>query len=1335
MKINKYNVGKESGSDSRQVQSGTLINTISNKDAGVSEEAQRLKETHLIFGQPFNGSQDVSGDISNAQNITASGGDLTIIQETDDEGVNGGNIIADGNINAGGNVSGSKFIGDVEADWISAGEGDIALINANNINVGGSVTIEDKLKIQELEVYTDDDGALFSGASQYTFDGTINAEEGQFQELETEDLSATNAEIWNTLKTNKLEGVLAEIKKLISEDVEVDNLTVKKAAHFFKLIIDEIKSVGGQIIISPTNASFDKVVASGSDYKCYFRAEDGGKKIDNQFEIEDQVVCQTFNAAEGTSYNASNKFYWCLVSGKGSEVIDGIDYHYIVLSGSDKDSDSNGVPEEGDKVALLGNRSDTSRQNAIVISAYSAAFLDNGLEAPFIAQYKGINNYNLSSHRNSIISNGQNMFKGDFVLTSGESVSGEIAQIKEDANNISLLVQQPNEINMFEGSDSTNFGCWSVSGNITLSNSGTMYTIYNSQYSTLKSGKYILVQMGVNGYLIQKSKYVVTNKSLKLTLSVLFGNGINAANVGIYDNSGNTLASTQSLKVGTNTYSFTLNKVPNDTIVLKIYAPSGAVFAFKEEKALMESVPKRISGIEVDVDSITSRVATAEGNITQVTQKADGLTTRVTSAEGNISQIQQTTNSITSRVTSVEGNVSQLSQKANELSSKITSAEGNISQIVQNTNQITNRISNVEGNLSEVSQQADRIESEVSKIQVGGKNLINDSEFSTYSDSKNTTWTKKNASASKTYGYMNQIGIHAISNPTNSGTSQYLDIAQQLLKYKLKAGTNYTFSFYAKGLSGTGTDNGTSFSYKGRVTTYVYPNVGAEIADNAHYFTLSNEWERYSYTFRTRDDLDESGTYNYLFRLGSSVENGVRYYSGAYICMPKLEEGTMATDWNTTADDMKSYITQQADLIESKIVTEDTINSKISQSTSNIKAEVYNELNESTGIDIASGTITLNANKTVFNGNINMRNSDEGLVVFDTKGNPSVIIQNKQIPTLSNLNNSTHDYITTGDFTKTATNTFASASQKVGSAKVGDTIVVEGGGFYFCYKNASNSIYPIPLSSTSYLEYYYTLKNTTSGKTTNSSTHQLKTTTEALEGGYLNSATFNITEEGNYEIVLHLKHCNPTTTYSAYHIVWGYYLDKNVSQYTQLGTNGLVSVQDQYRYLYFGNEGFEARMSYYNGFRVTKNYCQQVLADDDTSTLWGSLTSKTQVGVNPQSTSMEVKAGGTSMGTKNVVRADSNYYNVDTFIFKSLSAEVWLKLPTSLIEQNGVNYYMSPGRVIRVKNLTSQKCYVYISDSGYKIYDKTGTSGTYYINIGNGSAEFVWDGSEWVRMY
>jgi hypothetical protein len=205
---------------------------------------------------------------------------------------------------------------------------------------------------------------------------------------------------------------------------------------------------------------------------------------------------------------------------------------------------------------------------------------------------------------------------------------------------------------------------------------------------------------------------------------------------------------------------------------------------------------------------------------------------------------------------------------------------------------------------------------------------------------------------------MNQIGIHAISNPTNSATYGYLDIAQQSLKYKLKANTNYTFSFYAKGFDGTGTDNGSSFNYKGRIATYVYPNVGSEKADNAHTFTLTDKWERYSYTFKTVDALDVGANHSCLFRLIKTVENGTTYFSNAYICMPKIEEGTMATAWDTTDADMKSYITQKADLIESKIVTEDTINSKISQSTSNIKAEVYNELNESTGIDITTGTIT-----------------------------------------------------------------------------------------------------------------------------------------------------------------------------------------------------------------------------------------------------------------------------------------------------------------------------------------------------------------------------------------
>lgn len=1176
-------------------------------------------ETHTIFSQPFDGTNDVKGDLADVDKITA-----------------------DGDISTGGNL-------------IIKGKDDDDAYNGKDLNIS-----------------LDGESVKFEGGNDYTFDKVVyapifvgdvdaenveadnlNATVGSFREVTTE-----NATVMDTLTTTDLIATLAKISKIISGTIEVDNLTVKKAAHFFKLIIDEIKSVGGQLIISPANATFDKVVVSDGNYKCYFRAVEGDKKIDNQFEEKDQVVCQTFNASEGLNYDASNKFYWRLVIDKGTEELDGIDYHYIILSDSDKDADSNGVPTEGDKVALLGNRTDTSRQNAIIISAYSSAFLDSGITAPFIVQYSGVNNYNLSTHRNSIISNGKNLFTGDFVLTSGEDVTGVISELRKEDNNISLLIQEPDQVNMFEYSNGDNFRCWKAYGSTVISK---------------KSGTDSVLVLGgtSGGYILQPSKYYIKTNQIKVQINVTELQGLASYyQMEICDASGASISNKMNLSVGTVNYLFNLTKVPNDIVNLKITLSANARLAFKNEKALMESVPKRISGIEVDIDSITSRVS---------------------GTEGQISTINQTVNQINSKVTGMEGNISQIAQKA------------------------------------------DSIESTVANIQVGGTNLINDSEFGTYSDSSNGTWTKKGATASTSFGYMNQIGIHAISNPTNSATYGYLDIAQQSLKYKLKANTNYTFSFYAKGFNGTGTDNGSSFNYKGRIATYVYPNVGSEKADNAHTFTLTDKWERYSYTFKTVDALDVGANHSCLFRLIKTVENGTTYFSNAYICMPKIEEGTMATAWDTTDADMKSYITQKADLIESKIVTEDTINSKISQSTSNIKAEVYNELNESTGIDITTGTITLNADKTVFNGNINIRNSDEGLVVFDDKGNASVIIQNKKIPSLSNLDNSTHDYIQTTEFTKTGNTTFASASQKVGTAKAGDVISVPGGSLFYCYVTSDNQIKLITLSGTSYLEYYYTLKNTTNGKTSKSSVFQHKTIQDYLEGILLSGATFNITEDGDYEVVMNITHCNPTLVYQTYRIVWGYYLDKKVSQYTQLGTNGLVSVQDQYKYMYFGDEGFEARMTYYNGFRVGKYRCQQVLAENNGVTLWGSLASMIEVAVNPKSTSMTVTAGGTSQGTKNVVRADADYFDADMFVFKSLSSEVWVKLPTALIEQNGVNYYISTGRVIKIRNLTSQKCYVYISDSGYKIYDSSGTSGVSYLSIGSGSAEFVWDGSEWVR--
>ena len=91
----------------------------------------------------------------------------------------------------------------------------------------------------------------------------------------------------------------------VRDSIVVPNLTVTKAAHFFKLIIDELKSIGGQIIVTAANATLDKVVAMTSTgneagdgdtiayWRCYFRAKDADGNYD--FECIGALDTEQFN--------------------------------------------------------------------------------------------------------------------------------------------------------------------------------------------------------------------------------------------------------------------------------------------------------------------------------------------------------------------------------------------------------------------------------------------------------------------------------------------------------------------------------------------------------------------------------------------------------------------------------------------------------------------------------------------------------------------------------------------------------------------------------------------------------------------------------------------------------------------------------------------------------------------------------------------------------------------------------------------------------------------------------------------------------------------------------
>ena len=331
-----------------------------------------------LWGQYHDHTQDIDGDMTGV-----------------------GNVTSNGNIRTSGNIIGNQIQGTtVTSDHIVATDGNIGSLTGGTIHTTGSISTDSHL-------------------------------------------NATSCYLENELITEYLEATSANIGTLLSANLTCDNLTVTNAAHFFKLVIDEIKASKGQIIVTPANAVIDKVeIPETNKYNLYFRADDStyqGKQIHNMFEVGDQVLCQTFDAATGTSYNVSNKFYWAKCIYVSSTPVDKllnnklVKCHMIQLDWTDKHSSTNAVPEAGDEVVMLGNRTDTTRQAAISIGAYNNPYLDNTIKAPFIIQYQGINDYNLSTHRGNVISNGYNSFKGVFTTTTGDNIEDLIDDVGQGA--------------------------------------------------------------------------------------------------------------------------------------------------------------------------------------------------------------------------------------------------------------------------------------------------------------------------------------------------------------------------------------------------------------------------------------------------------------------------------------------------------------------------------------------------------------------------------------------------------------------------------------------------------------------------------------------------------------------------------------------------------------------------------------------------------------------------------------------------------------------------------------------------------------------------------------
>ena len=635
--------------------------------------------------------------------------------------------------------------------------------------------------------------------------------------------------------------------------LEVDRMLVRKVATFVELLIQELKHVGGQIVLSPASMQCSKVEDMGTYYRCYFENTDGDKTINQEFAVNDQARCQTFNIKEGVHENVTNTYYWRLVVGVGD--------NYIDLSKSDCDAEST-VPQAGDDIVQLGNRTDETRQGAIVLSAY-------GADSPSIKLYKGINSYSLAGkERISLSPQAVNIIADSLKFSTGENVKDELDTAKENAE------QAKNDAEHAKSdaeAAKNRLDQWAADGVISPTEKQGLkdeiarikgdYDEINAQYAKYGLGTPSTYNSAYNSYMsvlttlsadtpetIAIPSYFASRQSTYYTQRTNALNAIAQAAKDYVDGLGDTVTET-------------VMEAVDDKITLAVNT--------KVEDAQGEIMQEVNSQLQVLEGQISSKVSTT----TFTQEKASILNTAQGYANNALASAKQdaagkyaTITTVSSMQTSISQLSSQISLKAD--SSTVTSLVNDYGDLQEHVADLETRVNSAELKIT-----PDAIISTVSSnLQIGGTNL--------YVSTKvidRSKWTLTGSwDTSESYN-----GFTVLT------TTFLWARAYQLVT---EVGKSYVLSAYIKG---NGTANLERYVTGGTITG----------GNFTHGIILPTEWKRYWFSFT----VTSSGAYA---RFEHGISGTIRIYA------LKLEEGNIPTDWSPAPEDYPTEASIQSAMVQ-----------------------------------------------------------------------------------------------------------------------------------------------------------------------------------------------------------------------------------------------------------------------------------------------------------------------------------------------------------------------------------------------------------------------------------
>ena len=478
-----------------------------------------------------------------------------------------------------------------------------------------------------------------------------------------------------------------KIYKAVTGDwnMEIDNLTVRKIFSVFELVVQKITYQGGMIIRSAAGGKLTKVIDGGSYWRCEHDSTD-------DFVQDDQIICQAFT---GTA----TKRYWRLVTSAGAG--------YFNLSKVDCEEGS-GIPETGDNVAVLGNRTNTARQKAQIDCAV-------GDSAPYRDDYDGINSYSLVNRLITRIGNlngitdavfgvltgsglyGTNVYlKGTFVLHSGKKIEEAIDDVKNDLNGritdvetnfeiregqISSKIKEVNIAVSNAKQSETNASGSATSAGVSANNASKSAT--DAQGAATNAGK-ILEEVTLKESSVTQTAGEISTKVTEVNKKVTEANTA-ATNAKNSATSASGSAGTASGKAG---------EAANSAANAKQSADNAAKVL--EDVTLKESSITQTAGnITLQVTEVTKKVVAANTAATTASTKAAEASTSATNAKNSASTASTKAGEASTSATNAKNSADSAAAKLTVISQKESSINQTASSITLQVKEVTTKANEV----------------------------------------------------------------------------------------------------------------------------------------------------------------------------------------------------------------------------------------------------------------------------------------------------------------------------------------------------------------------------------------------------------------------------------------------------------------------------------------------------------------------------------------------------------------------------------------------------------------------------------------------------------------